>query len=179
VELVARPTEASQTQALEAMVGLQVGEAHFHSFPLIAGPLVLRRIDEGTGTVTGLLVDVAGYFASRDAWATLHLHRASIAIELARPIEDRPAVMHPAGRPQDLAVRAPVLVLLFVEREGAARERPVIPLSLLPYWDVRGDTGPDQSTKELAGSIGCVRQEPFGFETELLFGALDHRLGRP
>ena len=110
VELVARPTEASQTQALEAMVGLQVGEAHFHSFPLIAEPLVLRRIDEGTGTVTGSsLTSRAGYFAPRDAWATLHLHRASIAIELARRYRIVPPVMHPAGRPQDLAIRVPVL----------------------------------------------------------------------
>ena len=31
------PAEASQTHALEAMVGLQVCEAHFDPLPLIAG----------------------------------------------------------------------------------------------------------------------------------------------
>ena len=76
VELVARTTEAPETHALEAVVGLQVREAHFDPLPLIAGPLVLRRIHEGTRNVTGLLVDVAGYFAPGDVRTTPRLQRA-------------------------------------------------------------------------------------------------------
>ena len=89
VELVARAAEAPQAHAFEAMVGLQVGEAHFDSLPLIAGSLVLRRFHESTRDVASLFVDVPGYFAPGDVRTTPRLQRASIAIELARPIEDR------------------------------------------------------------------------------------------
>ena len=39
--------------------------------------------------------------------------------------ENRPAVVHFAGGSQNLPVRAPILVLLFIEDAAAARERAV------------------------------------------------------
>ena len=44
VELIARAAKAPETHVLEAMMGLQVGEAHFDPLPLIAGSL--RRFHE-------------------------------------------------------------------------------------------------------------------------------------
>ena len=62
--------------------------------------------------------------------------------------------MNSAGRTQGLAVRAPVLILLFVEREVAAREGSIIPFSLLPDRDVRGDAGTNEPSKDAAsGSL--------------------------
>ena len=175
VELVARAAEAPQAHALEAVVGLEVREAHFDSLPLIAGSLVLRRFHESTRDVASLFVDVPGYFAPGDVRTTPRLQRASIAIELARPIEDRSTIVNSAGRTQGLAVRAAVLILLFVEGEVAAREGSIIPFSLLLDRDVRGDAGTNEPSKELTSSVGCVRQEAFGLQAEPSVGALDHR----
>ena len=120
VEFVACAGEASQTHALEAMVGLEVGKTHLDPLPLIAGLLELWCAHECPRLVAGRFVHVARHLAPGHVWAALRLQGAGIAIELARPVEDRAAVVHPAGRPQRLAVRASVLVLLLVEREVAA-----------------------------------------------------------
>ena len=129
VELIARAAEAPQAHAFEAVVGLEVREAHFDSLPLIAGSLVLRCFHESTRNVTRLFVDVAGYLAPGDVRTTPRLQRASIAIELACPIKDRSAVVNSAGRTQGLAIRAPILILLFVEGEVATREGSIIRLA--------------------------------------------------
>ena len=76
VELIARAAKAPQAHALEAVVDLQVREAHFNSLPLIAGSLVLRRFHESTRDVTRLFVDVARYFAPSDVRTTPRLQRA-------------------------------------------------------------------------------------------------------
>ena len=76
LELIARAAEASQAHAFEAVVGLQVREAHFDSLPLIAGSLVLRRFHESTRDVTRLFVDVPRYFAPGDVRTTPRLQRA-------------------------------------------------------------------------------------------------------
>src|SRR5262245_38158484 len=121
MELVACAGEASQAHALEAMVGLQVREAHLDPLPFIAGLLERWRAHERPRLVTGLFVHIARYLARGHLSAARRPQGARIAIQLARPIEDRAAVVHHAGRTQRLAVRAPVLVLLLVECEVAAR----------------------------------------------------------
>jgi hypothetical protein len=122
VELVARAGEAAQTHALKAMVGLQVRKAHLDPLPLIAGLLQLRCAHESARVITGLFVHVARDCALGHVWAALRLQGARAAIELARPVAERAAVVHPAGRPQRFAIRASVFVLLLVEGEVAARE---------------------------------------------------------
>src|SRR5215469_3933032 len=159
------------------MVGFQVRKAHLDPLPLISGPLVLWRSHEQTRDVAGRFVDVAWYFALGGVWTTPRLQGARIAIELARPIADGAAVVNPACRTQSFTVRAGVLVLLCVESEVAAREGSIIAIRPLPHGDVRGDPSTDEPTEELAGPIGRVRHEALGFQTEPLFGALDHRPG--
>src|ERR1700756_2516358 len=100
------------------MVGFQVRKAHLDPLPLIAGPFVLRRSHERTRDVAGRFIHVARHFALGYVRTTPRLQRARTTIELARPIEDRAVVV---SRPQGLAVRAGVLVLLSVESEVAAR----------------------------------------------------------
>src|SRR5271167_3089335 len=150
VELVARAGEASEAHALEAMVGLQVRKSHLDPLPLIAGLRELRRVSECPRMVTGFFVHVAWHFALGYVWTTPRPQRARIAIELARPIEDRATIVHLAGRPQGLTVRTSVLVLLLVEYEVSARERTVIAVGHLPHRDVRRDAGADEPAKELA-----------------------------
>ena len=79
VELVARPREASQPHALEAMMGLEVREPHFDFLPLIPRLLVLWRAIERTGVVARLLVDVTCDLPERCARA-LSLEFASAAL---------------------------------------------------------------------------------------------------
>ena len=166
VELVARTDEAAQTHSLKAMVGLQMRKAHLDPLPLIAGLLDLRRAHECARMVTGFFVHVAWHFALRYVWAALRLQDAGTAIELARPVEDRAAVMHPTSRPQRLAVRAPVLGLLLVESEVAAREGAVVTVALVPDRDVRRDAGVDELAPELACSIDLVGGMPIGLHVE-------------
>ena len=85
--------------------------------------------------------------------------------------------MNSARGTERLAIGAPVLILLLVEDEVAAREGSIVPFGLFPYGDMRGDAGINQPSKELASSVGRVRQEAFGLQVEPSLGALDHRLG--
>src|SRR5260370_34583579 len=142
------------------MVGLQVCEAHFDPLPLIAGPLILWRAHDRTRDVSGRFVHGAGYLAPGHVGAALRLQGARAAITHARPIEDRPAIVTPAGRPEGLAVRAPVLVLLFVEGEVAAREGSITAVGHLPYRNVRGDAGANEPAKELVRPVRCIGGEP-------------------
>jgi hypothetical protein len=70
MELVARAGEASQTNALEAIVGFQVRDAHLDPLPLIAGLLECWRTHERPRLVTGLFVHAARHLARGHLWAT-------------------------------------------------------------------------------------------------------------
>ena len=76
MELVSCAGEAAQTHAFEAVVGLQMREAHFHSLPLMARSFVLRGFHESTGDVASLFIDVPRYFAPGDLGTTPRLQRA-------------------------------------------------------------------------------------------------------
>ena len=73
MELVARATETSETHALETVVGLEMGEAHFDPLSLIAGFFELGRTLEGARIVASVFVYVARHFARRDVRTALRL----------------------------------------------------------------------------------------------------------
>lgn len=49
MEIVAGAGEFAQSQAFEAMVRLEMREAHFDPLALVARSLVFRRLHKGTG----------------------------------------------------------------------------------------------------------------------------------
>src|SRR5450631_2058542 len=79
--------------------------------------------------VAGILVHVTRHFALGHVWATPRLQWAGGTIELARPIEDRAAIVDFAGCPQRLTVRARVLVLSL---SNVKSPRENVPSSRLP-----------------------------------------------
>jgi hypothetical protein len=87
VELVACAGKPSQAHPLEAMMGLQVREAHLDALSLIAG------FDEGFGShesarhVPGVLVKISRDFPCELSGATARLERTDVAVELGGAIE--------------------------------------------------------------------------------------------
>src|SRR5580704_12509891 len=61
---------------------------------------------------------------------------------------------------------------------SAQSEGPVVSLALVPHRNLRRDTRADEPAEELARSVRRVGREPVGLQTQRLFGALDHGLGR-
>src|SRR5258705_13974787 len=87
MEFVARAAEASQTHALETVVGLEVGKAHLDPLSLIAGLIELGRALERTCIIAGLFVHVARHLAPRLTRTAFLLERARPAIDLACTID--------------------------------------------------------------------------------------------
>ena len=81
-----------------------MGEQHLDPLAIPAGLLECRRVMEGSGHIASLFVDVAGDFAMGSIRAALQFERAQIAFGLLRAVEQRPAVMNPAGRSEQLAL---------------------------------------------------------------------------
>ncbi len=107
--------EASQAHVFKAMVSLEMRKLHLDLLPLIAGLVESRRTHERASMVTSFFVHVARHLAPGGVRAAPRLQRARIASALARPIQDRAAIMRLARCTQHLVVRAPIRVLLFVE----------------------------------------------------------------
>src|SRR5580704_2731270 len=61
---------------------------------------------------------------------------------------------------------------------SAQSEGPVVSLALVPHRYLRRDTRADEPAEELARPVRRVGREPVGLQTQRLFGALDHGLGR-
>jgi hypothetical protein len=64
----------------------------------------MQACRRGLGPHREPLIDVAGDFAMGRIWAARQFERARIAFRFLRPIEQRPAVMNPAGRPEQLTL---------------------------------------------------------------------------
>jgi hypothetical protein len=81
-------------------------------------------------------MDVTRDLARWFLWTALRFEWAYIAVELARAIQKRLALVHGAARPEPLSTRAMVDVIGRVISKVAARERAVVPLRLIEHWDV-------------------------------------------
>jgi hypothetical protein len=93
VEFVACAGEAPQAHALEAVVGLEVREAHLDLLALVAR-FELRRTHQGACMIAGILVDVACDLARGRVWTASRFERTSRAVALRRTVTHRVVVAH-------------------------------------------------------------------------------------
>lgn len=94
-----------------------MGEQHLDPLAIPAGLLECRRIMEGSGHIASLFVDVAGDFAMGRIRAALQFERAQIAFGLLRAVEQRPAVMNPARRPEQSTSGTHISIVRSIEGE--------------------------------------------------------------
>src|SRR6267142_4739566 len=84
-------------------------------------------------------MDVARDLARWIFWTALRFERAYIAVELARTIQKRLALVHGAARSEPLSTRAVVDVAGRIISKVATREGAIIPLRLVEYGDMWRD----------------------------------------
>src|SRR4029077_17840743 len=107
------------------------------------------------------------------------LERARATIGGPGTIEKRRAVMDPACRVQQLALRADIDVAIAGEREGLAAQRAVVASGLVKDGNVRGNLLVVYDPVKGGGrSISGSRREPGGLQAEAVLGAVDHGPGR-
>src|SRR5918996_1379286 len=112
-----------------------------HLDALTIAPRLLEGVsaDERSGDIACMLVNVAWNFSGRLLRTAPGLEGALVAIEFARAIEKRLALMHGAARSELLAARTVVDVVLGVISKVAAREGAVVALRLVKDGNVRCD----------------------------------------
>src|SRR3954470_21338093 len=84
VELDAGPRQPSQSHALKAMMGLEVGKSHLHFLALVARFVELRRTHQCAGEIAGILVDVTCDLAKEHLQTAFLFESTCIAIALGR-----------------------------------------------------------------------------------------------
>lgn len=182
MEFVARAAETSETHALEAVVGLEVGKAHLDPFSLITGFFELGRVLERARIVASIFVYVACHFAHRHVRTALRLQRAGTAIERAGSIVPGVGFGHPTEVArvsmslQALARRTGKSVGACVEDEVMAVKSAVVGTWTLPHWDMRRDAGAYEPAKEVARSIRRIGRKPNGLQVKSFFSPFDHCL---
>src|SRR5215510_7893797 len=87
VELVASAGQTAQAHALEAVMGLKVGEPHLDALPLIAGLGERLGFHLAPRYVAGILVKIARDLACISRGAALRSERADIAITFRGTVE--------------------------------------------------------------------------------------------
>jgi hypothetical protein len=97
-ELIAGAGEATQPQALEAVMCLQVREAHLNPLPLVARPGEGLGLHLSPRDITSVFMQVTGDLTCIGCGAALRSKRAGIAVALRSAIEQCAPVMHGAGR---------------------------------------------------------------------------------
>src|SRR5580704_16683617 len=155
-------------------MGLQMGEAHFDPFPLIARFQECLGLHFATRDVAGTLVDVAYNPARRPVRTALLFQLALPAAGYRREVPDRVIIVDPATRRQGLARRTGVDVPPTVEFELGPHECAIVPPAHVPHRDVRDNAGASDESEKSTGPVRRVGREPFGIEVEASSGAFDH-----
>src|ERR1700745_948381 len=177
MKLIARAGKSPEPHPLEAVVCLQVGEAHLNTLSFVSrfGKRLCFHLP--SCDIACVLMEVARDLARIGRGAALRSYWANIAVPLRGAVEQRTSVVHSAAGPQQFPVGADVGPALPVPVEVRTGEDAVLPIALLPYRDVRDNfLRLDQPAEELARPIGRVRGEVAWFSIEGLFCSLQHRL---
>ena len=130
MELVACTGEAAQSQALEAVMGLQVREAHLDALSLVTRSAERLRLHLSPGDVTSVLMHVAPDLPRWFVGTAPRFERASLTVALSRAVEARMIAGDRATCRQRFAGRAGVEVVCLVEAEVRSREGTVVALAL-------------------------------------------------
>src|SRR6476620_4866527 len=129
--------------------------------------------------VSGVFMDVARDLARWFFWTALRFERAYIAVELARTIQKRLALVHGAARSEPLSARAVVDVVGRVISKVAAREGAVVPLRFVEHRNMRRDAFLlDQPVQHRSCPVSGISDKPLRLKAEALLCSLDHGLCR-
>src|ERR1700722_12862087 len=107
-KLVLGTSWTTQPKSAELEDALQVCEPHLDLLALMPRPFEGLGASQRSGDVPGVLMDVTRDLARWFFWTALRFKRAYIAVELARTIQKRLALVHSAARPEPLSARAVV-----------------------------------------------------------------------
>ena len=138
-ELILGASWTTKSKPTELQDALQVCEPHLDLLALTSRRLEALGTSERPGDVPGVLMYVARDLARWFFWTALRFKRAYIAVELARTIQKRLALVHGAARSEPLSARAVVDVAGRIISKVAAREGAVIPLRFVEHGDVWRD----------------------------------------
>jgi hypothetical protein len=83
MEFVARTGKTSEPHAFEAVMDLQMGEAHLDAFALVTRPEKGLRLHQSARHIAGILVNIAWDFPCELPGATARLEWTGVAIKLA------------------------------------------------------------------------------------------------
>ena len=114
-------------------------------------------------------MDVARNLARSGSGVALRSNRTRITIALRTTVKERASVVYGAAGVKQFAIRANVDPTLLVPPEVRAREDAVLPITLLPNRNVRGDfLLLDQPAQKLARPLGCVGSEPLRLRSNIV-----------
>src|SRR5262245_63865341 len=97
MKFIARTRQAPKPHALEAVMGLQVREAHLDLLAFVARLLELRRVNKCASHITGIFVDIPAQPSEPHVWCALGLQRAGSTITRASDVHNRSIGMNIAG----------------------------------------------------------------------------------
>src|SRR3954471_6600867 len=178
-QLVLGPSSTTQSKSTELKDALQVRKPHLDLLALTSRRLEALGISERPGDVPGVLMYVARDLARWFFWAALRFERAYIAVELARAIQKRLALVHGAARSEPLSARAVVDIAGRIISKVAAREGAIIPLRLVEHGDMWRDALLlDQPVQHRSCTISGIADKPLRLEAKALLCSLDHGLRR-
>src|SRR5712675_2581202 len=154
---------------------LQVCEPHLDLLALPSRLLKALGASERPGNVSGVFMDVARDLARWIFWTALRFKRAYIAVELARTIQKRLALVHGAARSEPLSARAVVDVVGRIISKVAAREGTVISLRLVEHGDMWRDALLlNQPVQHRSSPVSGIPDKPLRLKTKALLRSLNH-----
>src|SRR3984893_15655761 len=165
MKLVARAGKSPEPQPVEAVVCLQVREAHFNTLPFVSRLGKRLCLHLPSCDIAGVLMDIARDLARIGRGAALRSYWAHVAVPLRGAVQQRASVVHGAAGLKQFPIWADVGPALPVPVAVRTGEEAVLPNTHLPYRDVRDNFLPlDQPAEELARPVGRVRGEPPWFQ---------------
>ena len=94
-----------------------MGEQHLDAFAVAVRLLERFGVHECTGGIASVFVNAARDFALRRLWAAFGLQQTRATIRRPCAIEESLAIVDPACRVQELALRAHIDIAILVEGE--------------------------------------------------------------
>src|SRR6201993_2477828 len=137
MKLVARTGKSPEPHPLEAMVCLQVCEAHLNTLSLVSGFGKRLCLHLPPCNIAGVLMEVARDLARIGRGAALRSYWAHVAVPLRGAVQQGASVVHGATGLKQFPVGADVGPVLPVPVEVRTGEDAVLPIPHFPYRNVR------------------------------------------
>src|SRR5215470_19063305 len=137
MKLVARTGKSPEPHPLEAVVGLQVCEAHLNTLSLVSRFGKRLCLHLPSCDIAGILMDIARDLARIGGGAALRSYWAHVAVPLGDAVQQGASVVHGAAGLKQFSIGADVGPTLPVPVEVRTGENAVLPITHFPYRNVR------------------------------------------